>query len=221
MKNVIAYCTLSFGLVAAAASSVQAAPITITPATGLQFTLENLGLSSTQFTADGGAADTYDIKVTLTTNNTYASPTDLLASFAFDVSPVSLQFAALSSTTATGTWAGFTNIGVNGSSQCQGTQAGAVCTEETTSTLPNLVLTGINTYEWLFRVDLLGAFASTTALEVGVINGSTKTQYTGTGGSLAFSQGSEVTAVPEPGSLLLLGSGLVFAANRMRRRTAR
>src|SRR5580765_6093549 len=53
------------------ASSVSASPITITPVAGLTFTLENLGLSATQFTTDGGAPDTYDVKVTLALNGTF------------------------------------------------------------------------------------------------------------------------------------------------------
>lgn len=207
----------------AGAASADASTITITPTTGLTFTLENLGLSSTQYTADGGAPDTYDINVTLTLNGTFVDSSYLLRGFGVDAGgATSVDFAGLTSTTAPGTWLVNTNVGVNGSSQCAGADPGTVCVEETTSADPNLVLSGSGSYEWLFRVDLTGAFASATFLQVGVVGGnnlSDKDQYSGTGGSLAFaSTPPDPSAVAEPGSLMLLGSGLVFAANRFRRR---
>jgi hypothetical protein len=207
------------------ASSVSASPITITPVTGLTFTLENLGLSATQYAGDGVAQDTYDIKVTLTLNGTYVpnvASGDYLKGLGIDAGSGFDFVNPVFSTTAPGTWTLHQDVNVNPSSQCAGADAGTVCFEENTGVSPDFLLSGSGTYNWIFSIDLPGAFGGTTGLDVGVVGGTqlqTKNEYLGSGGSI----GPTVldvppSAVPEPASLMLLGSGLALVANRLRRR---
>ena len=221
------------------ATSAQAATFTLTPGTaGVTFTIENQGLAASDLYLADGVSDTFQLLLTLTTTTDYVNAgaeADLLAAFAVDLSDSTLEGATLVAGPAGLSWTLFADDKVPGSSaKCGGSNPGGFCVEETASNGGNLVLDASEVYSWLFLVDV-GAtgFDDPTTLDVGigtlkktgpnyafqgnrVVNGLT--------GSLALPPSSEQgqvtdldTPVPEPGSLLLLGSGLLLAASRMRR----
>ena len=219
------------------ATPAQASTFTLTPATpGLTFTIENLGAVA-DLHADG-SNDTYEILLTLTTSTVYADTgaADLLAAFSIDFGTSALDAAALVSTPSGFSWSPvlLSNKVPGGSAKCNGNEDGSLCVEETPSASGNLALDADAVYGWLFHIDV-GAtgFGDTTSLVAGIAT------LKPTGQGYAF-QGSSVVSgltgslalppldddeepvpttipAPEPGSLMLLGSGLVFAASRMRR----
>jgi len=222
------------------ATSAQASTFTLTPSTsGLTFTIENQGLAATDLYLADGVNDTFQLLLTLTTTTDYVNAgagADLLAAFSVDLGASALQGATLVTGPAGLAWTLFADDKVAGNSaKCGGSNLGGLCVEETASNGGNLVLDASGVYSWLFLVDL-GAtgFGDATTLDVGI--GTLKK----TGPNYAF-QGSSVVSgltgslalpppreeedpitdpaipAPEPGSLVLLGSGLVFAASRMRR----
>ena len=225
------------------AVSADAATFTLTPATpGVTFTIENLGLAATDLYAADGTDDTFQLLLTLTTTTSYVDAgggADLLAAFSVDLGATDLQGVALASAPSGFSWTLLADNRVPGNSaKCNGNEAGSFCVEETASATGNLVLDANATYGWLFNVDLgAGGFGAVTGLDVGIgtlkqtgpnyaFHGSR--MISGVTGSMALASesvgnppptGSElVTApVPEPGSLVLLGSGLLLAASRMRR----
>lgn len=219
-----------------------ASTFTLSPSTpGLTFTIENLGAIADINTLDG-QTDSFAIKLTLTTTTSYADTDgdpDLLAAFAIDFGTSALDSASLFSSPAGYSWspALLGNKVPGGSAKCNGTEIGSVCVEETPSEFDNLALDADAVYSWVFHIDLGSTgFGDTTGLTVGIgtlkqtgrtyaFQGSSV--VTGTTGSLAPPPPDDddddnddedpITSVPEPGSLVLLGSGLVFAASRMRR----
>ena len=217
-------------------TKAQASTFTLTPATtGLTFTIENLGSVADLHPADG-VSDTYEILFTLTTSTSYVDTgdADLLAAFAIDFGTSTLDGATLVDGPAGSSWSAlFLNLKVpGGSAKCSGSEAGSLCLEETPSEFDNLSLDANAVYSWLFRIDLgSSGFADTTSLvaAIGTLK-QTGPNYAfqgssvvnGLTGSLALPPGQEedpdpVIPAPEPGSLMLLGSGLLFAASRMRR----
>jgi len=219
------------------ATPAQASTFTLTPATpGLTFTIENLGAVADLHTADG-SSDTYEILLTLATLSTSYNDTgdaDLLAAFSIDFGTSALDAAAWVSSPAGFFWSPVL-LGdkvPGGSAKCNGSEDGSLCVEETPSEFGNLALDADATYAWRFRIDL-GAtgFGDTTSLVAAIatlkpigqgyaFQGSSV--VTGLTGSLALPPLDDEQPVPniptpEPGSLMLLGSGLVFAASRMRR----
>jgi PEP-CTERM motif len=219
------------------AVSAHASTFTLNPSTpGLTFTIENLGAVADLYGADG-ATDSYEIQLILTTSTSYVDTgdADLLAAFSIDFGTSALDAAWLVSGPPGFSWSSalLSNKVPGGSAKCNGSEPGSLCVEETPSATGNLALDANATYSWLFRVDL-GAtgFGDTTSLTAAVatlkqtgpsyaFQGSTV--ITGLTGSLApppprDGEDPELTIpAPEPGSLFLLGSGLVFAASRMRR----
>jgi hypothetical protein len=221
------------------ATSAHAASFILSPSTaGLTFTIENQGLAATDLYLADGVSDTFRLLLTLTTTTDYVdagAAADLLAAFAVDLSDSTLQGVTLVAGPAGLSWTLFADDSVPGNSaKCGGSNPGGFCVEETASNGGNLVLDADGVFSWLILVDL-GAtgFDDATTLNVGV--GSLKMtgpNYTfqgnrvmsGLTGSLTLPPVREEgpitvpdTPVPEPGSLLLLGSGLLFAASRMRR----
>jgi len=221
----------------ASVSPARAAALTFAPtATGLTFTIENLGTATDLYAGDG-TNDTYAILLILTTSTSYvdSGDPDYLAAFSINFGDGSLDGLALAGSPSGYSWLLKPADEVAGNSaKCGGDQPGAGCVEEASSGT-NLAVDANATYSWLFHVDIgSSGFADTTRLDVGIAtlksNGSWHpgSNFAASTGSLALSSGTEgndllpgpapdPAPVPEPGSLVLLGTGLLFAASRMRR----
>ena len=191
---------------------------------GATFTVTNLGLVDPLDT-DGA----YQFQVDLNTSG-YTTPfsggagtTDYLAAFALDFGSV---YEVASFTNPTG-WTGVTG---QLTTNCASGPDFFLCFDANAATT---LLDGTSTYAFLFNVDFLGDAANDPAtdltLEVQVADTIIVTPPAA-GRLVDRAQNAEgdVTAdytpptnevpVPEPGSLLLLGSGLVFAARTLGRR---
>lgn len=89
--------------------------------------------------------------------------------------------------------------------------SGVPCGSTTTLSIQNGALLNGNTYTWTFNLSLSNPFSLTPTLKVGYYDG-----LTGNSGNVAFTQMSQV--VPEPGTLGLVGGGMLLLASRIRRR---
>lgn len=191
---------------------------------GATFTVTNLGLVDPLDT-DG----VYQFQVDLDTTG-YTTPfsggagtTDYLAAFALGFGSA---YEVASFTNPTG-WTGVTG------------QLGPVCASGPDFFLcfdanaATTLLNGTSTYSFLFNVDFVGdaAHDPATSLNLEVQVADTIIVMPPAGGRLVeraenadgavtadYTPPTDTVPVPEPGSLLLLGSGLVFAARSIRRR---
>jgi hypothetical protein len=194
---------------------------------GATFTVTNLGLVNPLDT-DGSYQFRLDVDTTgytPPTQNpfTQVSGTDHLSAFAFDFDVNVASFTA-----PTG-WIGDTGQLNN---TCDSGPNTFLCFE---TALTTTQMNGTSTYQFLFTVDFDGDLANAPPTDLGLevqvtgtrirpSNGNTQVQKFNANGDVTAAytppdpNDPPPTAVPEPGSLLLLGSGLVLAASRMRRR---
>jgi hypothetical protein len=218
--------------------SGEASIIALTPATpGLTFTIEDLGLAPADLYTADGVDDTHRLQLTLTTTTDYVNAgtePDLLAAFALELGSGNVQAATLVSAPPDYSWTLLAGEKVPGNSaKCDGNGGASLCVEATASATNNLVLDANATYNWVFDVDLGGASFS-DAIGLDVAAGTLKKtgpsyMFHGTRTLSSDSPSSPgagdpvppldpATPVPEPGSLILFGSGLMLASGRFRRR---
>jgi hypothetical protein len=206
-----------FGFLAAASTARATTLGTITTADGLLFTLSS-DPSATDLDGDG-LGDDLLFTLTLATDLYTGSDSQYISW----VSPNAIFHDGIQQESAPDASWVFTDGGANNANGCDGIEASGKWCSQTADT--NTVLDG-TLYTWTWTVDPNGELISPPHLQAAWFgpdgkqaisvdfaetSGGTDTGATDTG---ATDTGNEV---PEPTSMLLLGSGLAAAALRMRR----
>ena len=172
---------------------------------GATYTLTSLGKSATDLV--GSDNDTWRILISVNTTGYNGGATDSIHSVAVKVSSAA-DAALLESTSAPGSWT--FQMGGNNSNGCDGHGAGFVCAQDGVAALTNGAV-----YNWIFDIDISGA------LSTGFHQASIKVEYDNPNGSNAGITSEDITlgtttttATPEPGTMFLLGTGIVSALAR-------